>query len=99
MPILPVEPAMYPPDLWSRDDQVAVPGRRSWCLHTRPRQEKATARHLHSRGITYYLPQVVQEGRTPGGRKTRSTVPLFASSLFCHGDDAQRVEALQGNRL
>jgi transcription antitermination factor NusG len=99
MPILPAEPDLFPPDLWAEDTESSSPDGRWWCLHTKPRQEKATARHLLCRGISYYLPQVVQEGRTPAGRRTRSVVPLFAGYLFFRGDDRQRVEAIQSDRL
>lgn len=99
MPILPAEPDFYPDDLW-RGGAVAADGeRRWWCLHTRPRQEKAAARHLFSRQIAYYLPQVIQEGRTPAGRKVRSLIPLFPGYLFLKGSEHQRVEALKGNHL
>jgi transcriptional antiterminator RfaH len=99
MPILPAEPDLYPPDLW--EDARAKPGEetRWWCLHTKPRQEKAAARDLRVRGVAYYLPQVVHEDRTPQGRKTRSIVPLFTSYLFLHGTERDRHEALKGNRL
>ncbi len=109
MPILPAEPDMYPDDLWEAgadagteagsDPGASEAGRRWYCLHTRPRQEKATARDLRSRRIAFYLPQVVREDRTPAGRKTRSIIPLFGSYLFLLGDETQRVEALKGNRL
>lgn len=99
MPILPAEPNLYPSNLW--ESEPLRPGRetRWWCLHTKPRQEKAAARDLRSRGIAYYLPQVVHEDRTPQGRKFRSVVPLFTSYLFLLGDERERVEALKGNRL
>jgi transcriptional antiterminator RfaH len=105
MPILPAEPDLYPADLWERGPFL-VPGAageasmsRWWCLHTKPRQEKATARHLQVRRVAYYLPQVVREGRTPKGRKIRSLVPLFVGYVFLHGDDRGRIEALKGNTL
>ena len=99
MPILPAEPDLYPNDLWS-EGESATPGPGTWwCLHTKPRQEKATARYLRSREITYYLPQVVHEDRTPQGRKTRSVLPLFTSYLFLRGTEGDRLEALRGNRL
>jgi transcriptional antiterminator RfaH len=98
MPILPAEPDVFPEDLWE-GERASPNGKRWWCLHTKPRQEKAAARDLRSRRVAYYLPQVVQETRTPQGRKIRSIVPLFTSYLFLHGDDADRVQALKGNRL
>jgi transcription antitermination factor NusG len=98
MPILPAEPDLYPNNLW--DGVPAAPnGVRWWCLHTKPRQEKAAARDLRAKRVAYYLPQVVQETRTPQGRKIRSVVPLFTSYLFLLGDERARLEALKGNRL
>lgn len=101
MPILPAEPDMYPPDLWS-DSQAnpsGDPAARWWCLHTKPRQEKAAARHLRTRGIAHYLPQVIQESRTPGGRKLRSIIPLFGGYLFLLGNEHHRLEAFHSNTL
>jgi len=103
MPILPAEPDVYPDDLWQgaapADAGPGVPAKRWFCLHTKPRQEKATARDLRSRRVSYYLPQVVHEDRTPQGRKTRSVNPLFTGYLFLLGDEAERIQALRGNRL
>jgi transcription antitermination factor NusG len=99
MPILPAEPDMYPDELWQMVDADSDPDRRWWCLHTKPRQEKTTARALRSRLVAHYLPQVLHEGRTPGGRKTRSVLPLFTGYLFLLGDDLHRVEALRTHNL
>ena len=101
MPILPSEPDMYPDDLWAEGRGVSNHGTdlRWWCLHTKPRQEKSTARALRTRQVPYYLPQIVHENRTPGGRKTRSVLPLFTSYLFLLGDDQDRIEALRTNNL
>ncbi len=99
MPILPAEPDMYPADLWQGASPVSDPSQRWWCLHTKPRQEKATARHLRNGRINHYLPQVIQESRTPGGRTIRSVIPLFPGYLFLLGDENQRVEALKTTRL
>src|SRR5262249_53452267 len=63
------------------------------------RQEKAAARDLRAQKISYYLPQVVHEDRTPQGRKTRAVLPLFTSYLFLLGDERERVLSLKGNRL
>ena len=101
MPILPAEPDVFPSDLWQRDEYRLDPSgdRKWWCLHTKPRQEKATARDLRSQNIAYYLPQVVHEDRTPQGRKTRSIIPLFASYVFLLGPERERLLSLKGNRL
>jgi len=101
MPILPAEPDFFPPDLW--DDPTAVPRSKAeavwWCLHTRPRQEKAIARELRKLEVAFFLPQVLKEDRTPQGRKIRSVIPLFPSYLFLLGDHNDRLSALRGNRL
>lgn len=99
MPILPAEPDVHPPDLWEVHRTDWGDGRKWWCLHTKPRQEKATARDLRRHLVPFYLPQVVQEGHTPQGRRTRSVVPLFTSYLFLFGDDQERIRAFKGNRL
>jgi len=100
MPILPAEPDFNPPNLW--DDPATLPAEDGvcwWCLHTKPRQEKATARDLRKAGITYYLPQVLRESRTPQGRKIQSVVPLFGGYMFLKGDRNDRLEALRAHRL
>ncbi len=99
MPILPAEPDQYPPNLWQDDVLQSGQGGRWWCLHTKPRQEKAVARDLKARAVSFYLPQVVHEDRTPQGRKIRSVIPLFTSYLFLRGDEYDRLEALRRNRL
>jgi transcriptional antiterminator RfaH len=103
MPILPAEPDFYPPDLWDRPQVNGSEGEGEgavwWCLHTKPRQEKSVGRELRKQGHTFYLPQVLKEDRTPGGRKIRSVLPLFSSYLFLHGDHNARLAALRGNRL
>jgi transcription antitermination factor NusG len=99
MPILAAEPEMYPVTLWEGDSAAADPGRRWWCLHTKPRQEKSLARDLRKRRIAHYLPQVVQVSRTPCGRKIRSLLPLFPGYMFLRGNDYDRVEARRGNHL
>jgi transcriptional antiterminator RfaH len=100
MPILPSEPDCNPPNLW--DASFVFPAKESavwWCVHTKPRQEKATARDLRKAGIAYYLPQVMRESRTPQGRRIQSVVPLFLGYLFFHGDLEDRLVALRGHRL
>ena len=100
MPILPAEPEYYAPNLWECESNFTTQAdARWWCLHTRPRQEKAMARDLLKQHLTYYLPQVVREDYTNGGRKIRSMVPFFSSYLFLYGDDRARVASLRGNRL
>jgi transcriptional antiterminator RfaH len=98
MPILPAEPDMHPCDLWEGSWHGSFLGR-WWCLHTKPRQEKAVARVLRLLDISYYLPQVVKVDRTPQGRKIRSIIPLFPGYLFLYGDEYARLAALRTDRL
>ena len=100
MPILPAEPDCHPQNLW--DDSLPLDPEKQtvwWCLHTKPRQEKATARELRKADVAYYLPQVRKESRTPQGRKIHSVVPLFAGYMFLKGDHNDRLVALRTNRL
>lgn len=98
MPILAAEPEIYPSTLW-QEDRTRSSHNRWWCLHTKPRREKALARLLQKRTIAYFLPQVVSEGRTPGGRKVRSRLPLFPGYIFLLGDEYQLGEAMQWNHV
>jgi transcriptional antiterminator RfaH len=100
MPILSTEPDCHPTNLWN--DSESIPSKPEavwWCLHTKPRQEKATARDLRTQEVVYYLPQVVKDGHTPKGRKIQSVVPLFAGYVFIYGDLNDRLTALRGHRL
>ena len=100
MPILPAEPDCHPPNLWEDDPSAPVRDEAVWwCLHTKPRQEKATARDLRKAGVAYYLPQARKESRTPAGRKIESVVPLFTSYMFMKASPQERLTALRGNRL
>ncbi|MFO0891019.1 MAG: transcription termination/antitermination NusG family protein [Isosphaeraceae bacterium] len=101
MPILPAEPDFHPPGLWEEAPSVLPsPDDAVWrCLHAKARQEKAVARELRKQGLTYYLPQVLKEDRTPQGRKIRSILPLFPGYLFLKGDHEARLAALRGDRL
>ena len=100
MPILPAEPDCHPLNLWEEHPSLPIKEEAVWwVLHTKPRQEKATARELRKHGVVYYLPQVLSESRTPQGRKIRSVIPLFVGYLFLNGDWNDRLVALRGNRL
>jgi transcriptional antiterminator RfaH len=99
MPILATEPEMYPLTLWEGNTVASEPGRRWWCLHTKPRQEKSLARELHKQRIAHYLPQVLRVRRTPSGRELCSLLPLFPGYMFLHGDAYDHVRARRGNHL
>ena len=71
---------------------------RWWVLHTKPRNEKATAADLERRGVQHFLPLVVRQHRSRG-RVWSSSVPLFPSYVFCCGRDDDRLTALRTNRI
>jgi len=98
MPIRPAEPSIFPENLFA-EAGARPPGLFWWCLHTKPRQEKATARFLRERGLPHFLPQMTRKGQTPKGRKRTSHAPLFPSYLFLLGDPRDRLEAFQGHTL
>ena len=98
MPILPAEPDFYPPDLWEYRGRSTPPGRGGvwWCLHAKPRQEKATGARAAQAG-THVLPAPgLKEDRTPQGRKIRSVIPLLPGYLFLLGDHNDRLCRIRG---
>lgn len=99
MPILSAEPDRFPADLF--DAAAAGPaagGRVWWVLHTRPRQEKSLARHLHAGGVPFFLPTVSRRARIRG-RVLTSRLPLFTGYVFLHADATGRLAALTSNRV
>jgi transcriptional antiterminator RfaH len=95
MPLLALEPFVYPDDLLQKpaangDDACW------WVLHTRPRAEKAMARKLLDRSRSFFLPLYQREWRHRG-RLLRSHLSLFPSYLFLHGDREARLAALETN--
>lgn len=62
MPVVQQEPALWPEHLFQR---TIVPecGDRWRAYHVRPRTEKVLARHLRSRDVPYFLPQIERRKR------------------------------------
>jgi transcriptional antiterminator RfaH len=94
VPILAAEPDRYPVHLLDG----AAPERGWYVLHTKPRQEKSLARHLHAAGIAYYLPTVLRRS-TVRSRVLTAHVPLFPGYVFLNADREERVTALASNRV
>jgi len=96
MPVLPLEPFVFPDDLF----QAAFPGEdhsaRWWVLQTRPRLEKSLARRLLRKQASFFLPLHTHRWRTQG-RWVCSHNPLFTGYLFLHGDSEARLLAMQTN--
>src|SRR5437764_6463627 len=98
MPILPLEPFLFPDDLLTRGDPLADAGTRWWALHTKPRVEKSLGRRLRTRQIAFFLPLYKHTWRR-SGRNQVSHLPLFPSYVFLHGDAAARHRALETNMV
>jgi transcriptional antiterminator RfaH len=98
MPILPLEPFVYPENLLTSPQEEEAATGRWWVLHTRPRAEKSLARKFLNRGLSFFLPLHERKLRVRG-RLHSSYPPLFASYIFLHGDEDARVHALETNQV
>jgi transcriptional antiterminator RfaH len=98
MPMLPPEPNQYPENLFADGSAEAFGSRVWWVLHTKPRQEKSLARHLHQASIPFYLP-VIARRSVIRGRVFTSHVPLFSGYLFLLGEREERLAALATKRV
>jgi transcriptional antiterminator RfaH len=96
MPLLPMEPFVFPEDLLTMPSRPLEDDARWWVLHTRPRAEKALARRILGQGLSYFLPLYKRQWRSRG-RLLCSYVPAFTSYLFLRGDGEARVRALETN--
>ncbi len=95
MPILAAEVELFPDGLLEQP----TGGDRPWRVaHTRPRQEKALARELHSAGVPFYLPCARRRTRIRG-RVATSTVPLFSGYVFVRAGDDERWRIAATNRV
>src|SRR5438105_15606394 len=93
MPLLPMEPSLYPDDLFAGPAVAPDGAERWWVLHTRPRAEKALARKILARRLPFFLPLHHRQWRSKG-RLQSSYLPLFPGYVFLRGDDDARVLAL-----
>jgi transcriptional antiterminator RfaH len=96
MPILPMEPFLYPDDLISTLSGSEGEGA-WWVLHTHPRAEKALARKLLKKELPFFLPMYHKTWRSRG-RTLSSHLPLFPGYLFVRGADI-RYEVLATNQV
>ena len=69
-----------------------------WVTHVKSRNEKALAHDLIRRTINYFLPMSWKVSRQ-SRRTVKSLLPLFSGYMFFCGDENQRVELLQTNRV
>lgn len=98
MPLLPLEPFVYPPDLLTPRGQDSETARSWWVLHARPRAEKTLARKLLALRQDFFLP-LYQKQWQSRGRALASHLPLFPGYVFLRGDETARLAALQTNHV
>jgi len=94
VPILTVEPAVWPDDLFAEDRMADASEMRWWVLHTKPRAEKSLARRLLADDASFFLP-LRRHRRRIQRRLVSSYVPLFPGYLFLRGDDVARQAAIE----
>jgi transcription antitermination factor NusG len=96
MPLLALEPSLYPETLLTLPTLETDTQDRWWVLHTRPRAEKALARQCLGRELPFFLPLYHKKWRS-GGRMQQSYLPLFPGYVFLFGDEEVRHAALETN--
>jgi transcriptional antiterminator RfaH len=96
MPLLPLEPFVYPEDLLSQPTLDLQNSARWWVLHTRPRAEKSLTRRLLRRSVPFFLPLCNRQWRHRG-RLFRSHVPLFPGYVFLQSDYQEAFKTLETN--
>jgi transcription antitermination factor NusG len=98
MPVLPLEPFLFPESLFEAIGTSEPDAGRWWVLQTRPRMEKCVARKLLRANVPFFLPLYTRRWRTQG-RWVCSHMPLFTGYLFLHGQSEARLAALQTNLI
>jgi transcription antitermination factor NusG len=91
MPLLPLEPFVFPDDLLRDAPSAEAPW---WVLHTRPRAEKSVARRLLRRSVPFFLPVCKRQWRNRG-RTHCSFAPLFPGYVFLQGDSQAVFKTLE----
>ena len=87
-----------PPIVWPEGESISDFTGLWWVAHTRSRNEKALAKDLIHKDISYFLP-MSWKVRRQRGRTIRSLLPLFSGYLFFCGKENQRIEVLRTNRV
>ncbi len=96
MPFLPLEPFIFPENLFTNSPAGEHRNGQWWVVQTRPRAEKMLGRKLLSHGVSFFLP--LQEKQRLVRRRTfTSYLPLFPSYVFLFGDNESRIRALETN--
>ena len=87
-----------PPIAWPGETAIADFVGTWRVAHTKSRNEKALAWQMQRKGISYFLP-LTRKAYQRKGRTFRSLLPLFAGYVFFCGNEDERVEVLQTNRV
>lgn len=87
-----------PPIVWPEGESIRDFAGLWWVAHTKSRNEKALAKDLIHKNISYFLP-MSWKVRRQRGRTIRSLLPLFSGYLFFCGKENQRIEVLRTNRV
>jgi transcription antitermination factor NusG len=96
VPLLPLEPFLFPDDLLSQPHEGKDEELPWWVLHTRPRVEKALARKLIKQNSPFFLPLNKHQWRSRG-RLHCSYVPLFPGYVFLKGEQAAVLKTVETN--
>lgn len=96
MPVLPMEPFVFPQHLLAGGEPALASTGPWWVLHTKPRAEKALARRLLCRDVSFFLPLFQRVNRT-NGRVQTAHLPLFPGYLFLNGNADDRYIAQETN--
>jgi len=97
MPILPLEPDVYPEDLLENDAAAESADSTWWAVYTMARREKDLMRRLRGMKVPFYGPLTPRRSRSSNGRVRLSHIPLFPGYVFLFGDGEQRRLALTTN--
>ena len=98
MPLLPLEPYLYPENLLDASSEDVGEQGPWWVLHTRPRTEKALSRRLLRAEVPFFLP-LYEKRLACRGRRLRSFLPLFPGYVFLRGGEEARIRALETNMV
>jgi transcriptional antiterminator RfaH len=98
MPLLPLEPFIFPETLLDSPPDASPDSAWWWALHTKPRAEKKLVRRFLDQGTSFFLPLYERQWRS-GRRLQRSYLPLFPGYVFLRGDHHARLAALQTNLI
>lgn len=76
-------------------DQIVTSANKKWfALYTKSKHEFKACEQLKASGIDFYLPTIVRIKQW-SDRKKKVTEPLFSGYIFIHGNEKDRLNALE----